>query len=46
MSRFKTSFFYKHRDPEGRYVKIIYVFLYEGVAKVRQNCKFRLNKEL
>lgn len=46
MSRFKTSFFDKHRDPEGRDVKIIYVFLYDGVAIWLQNCKFRLNKEL
>lgn len=46
MSRFKTNFYYKHRDPEGRDVKIIYVFLYDGVAIVRQNCEIGLNNRL
>lgn len=44
--RFNVSFSYKHRDPKGRDVKFIYVFLYDGEPKDRQNCNFWLNKRL
>lgn len=44
--RFNVSFSYKHRDPKGRDVKFIYVFLYDGEPKDRQNCNFWLNKIL
>ena len=37
MSRFKTSFFDKHRGPEGRDVNFIYVFLYRKEPPQGQN---------
>lgn len=44
--RINVTFFDKAAEAKRPAVKIIYVFLYDGGAIVRQNCKFRLNKRL